>query len=241
MGEHQHAEHELFLPIQGEIEIEALGKTFKAGPGKLIYLPPKLPHTFRSNDQYQGERMILIIQPKTWSSNGGGNFDALSASVSQLSKEILFHLLIHPETKAAQALIQTLIQTTSEMLENAARTPVGNLAHLGAASHDLRLKLALSKIAESFTESIPMTVLAREAGLSLRNFNRIFVTEIGLTPKQVITSFRIEKAKRLLQGGVLSVTDVSLEVGYSSLSQFIATFRKTTGQLPSSFLPRSAG
>lgn len=241
VGEHQHVEHEIFLPIQGEIEIEALGKIMKAGPGKLIYLPPELPHIFRSNDKHQGERMILIIQPKTWSANGGGNFGALSASVSQLSKEILFHLLIHPETKAAQALIQTLIQTTSEMLENAAQAPIGNLAHLGAASTDKRLKTALTKIAESFNESISMTSLAREAGLSLRNLNRIFVTEIGMTPKQVITNYRIEKAKKLLTGGALSVTDVSLEVGYSSLSQFIATFRKATGQLPSFFLPRSAG
>lgn len=44
-------------------------------------------------------------------------------------------------------------------------------------------------------------------------------------------------AKQMLELGRNSVTEVALEVGYSSLSQFITIFRKNTGQLPASFLP----
>jgi AraC-like DNA-binding protein len=55
-----------------------------------------------------------------------------------------------------------------------------------------------------------------------------------MTPKQAITFHRIEKAKELLQKNQ-SVTDVAYEVGYSSLSQFITTFRSLTGKLPSEF------
>lgn len=43
----------------------------------------------------------------------------------------------------------------------------------------------------------------------------------------------------LLKTSGNSVTDVAYEVGYQSLSQFIATFRKITGRLPSEYL-RSA-
>jgi AraC-like DNA-binding protein len=55
-----------------------------------------------------------------------------------------------------------------------------------------------------------------------------------MTPKQVVTFHRIEKAKELLLQKQ-SVTDVAYEVGYASISQFISTFRSLTGKLPSEF------
>lgn len=59
------------------------------------------------------------------------------------------------------------------------------------------------------------------------------LNELGLTPKQILISIRIEKAQELLEKSNMPVTDVAYEVGYSSLSQFIAAFRAQTGQLPS--------
>ena len=58
-----------------------------------------------------------------------------------------------------------------------------------------------------------------------------------MTPKQVITLHRMERAKTLLSKRGQTVTDVAFEVGYSSVSQFITAFRKITGQLPSEFVP----
>ncbi len=107
--------------------------------------------------------LILIIDPKTWSSNGGGEFGALCAlcaPVSQLSKEIIFHLLLHPVSKAAKSLIQTLIHTTSEMIDSATEGLLGDLAHLGKSSQDERLHKALSSIRDSFVTSISMSELA---------------------------------------------------------------------------------
>jgi AraC-like DNA-binding protein len=57
--------------------------------------------------------------------------------------------------------------------------------------------------------------------------------EMGMTPKQFLIAARIEKAQELLLKPGSSVLNVALEVGYSSMSQFIAAFRSQTGQLPS--------
>ena len=237
VGEHQHEEHEFFLPLQGEIQIQTSDKTLKAGPGKMIYLPPGTLHSFRADSTSQGERLILISDPHAWKKYQGGQFGPSVMSSSQLCKEILFQLLIHPKTKASKALVETLIQTMSEMLEGAYRTFDGDLLHLVGQSQDERVKTALGVIEESFTTTISTEEIARKSGMSVRNFNRLFLTEVGMTPKQVITLFRIEQAKQLLSNGKQSVTDISFEVGYNSVSQFISTFRKSTGQLPSSFLP----
>lgn len=148
-----------------------------------------------------------------------------------------FQLLIHPKTKASKALVKTLIQTMSEMLEGAYRTFDGDLLHLAGQSQDERVKTALGVIEEGFMTTMSTEEIARKSAMSVRNFNRLFLTEIGMTPKQVVTLFRIEQAKQLLLNGKQSVTDIAFEVGYNSVSQFISTFRKSTGQLPSSFLP----
>ena len=95
------------------------GQDIKAKfPGKMIYLPPGTEHSFRATKHAQGERIIFILEDKIWKANQGGKFGPTSISSSQLGKEILFHLLIYPKTRAAQSLIETLVQTLSEMLES---------------------------------------------------------------------------------------------------------------------------
>ena len=235
VDEHVHDDHEFFFPLQGEIQIQTSGATLKAGPGRMTYLPPETPHSFTSDQRSQGERLILIVESPVWKRLDGGKFPAATLPASQLCKEICFQLLIHPKTRAAKSLVETLVQTLSEMLEEADPSTTSDPAHL--SSDDPRLRSALELIEENFAGTLSAASLAKASGLSVRNLNRLFLTELGLTPKQVITRHRIEHARKLLEKGDRSVTDVCFDVGYSSVSQFIATFRKHTGQVPSSVRP----
>ncbi|MBN8539068.1 MAG: helix-turn-helix domain-containing protein [Deltaproteobacteria bacterium] len=237
VGHHTHNEHEFFFPLQGEIQISVQQKTLKAGAGKLIYLPPNTTHSFKSDSASQGERVILIIDHKLWQKFDGPSVEARVLAASQLCKEIVFQLLIYPKTKAGSALIQTLIQTLAEMLEAANDSSEGDIAFFLAKTSDERMKKALQYIADEFDKNLAANSISQKAGLSVRNLNRLFLKELGMTPKQVLTSHRIQEAKKLLSKGRMTVTDTAFEVGYSSVSQFISTFRKHTGQIPSAFLP----
>jgi transcriptional regulator GlxA family with amidase domain len=176
-----------------------------------------------------------MIEATAWKKHQGGTFGPSAISASQLCKEILFQLLIHPKTKASKALIETLIQTISEMLEAAPQRDANPLHFTGQAK-DPRIKTALALLEENFHRSFSIEEIARKSGLSTRSFNRLFLTELAVTPKQAMTLYRVERAKQLLRQGKGSVTDIAFEVGYQSVSQFIATFRRHTGQLPSSLL-----
>ncbi len=242
-------EHELFLPFHGEIQI-GLGATgeLKASPGKLIYLPPEVPHSFRSSVSGEGERLICIIEEGLWKKAQGVKSGPASLPASQLLKEILFYLLVNPRTRAAHSLSLTLVETLGEMLEEPWLDPRGDtmagllregtisgtpFAHLARGSTDSRLKSALRKIENEFDQELSMQELARESGLSVRSLNRLFLSELRLTPKQLVTLYRVERARKLLAHPKATVTDVALAVGYQSLSQFISVFRRVTGQLPS--------
>ncbi len=233
---HIHQDHELFFPLQGEIQVKTQDRTFRAGQGKMLYLPPNCEHTFKSDTRSQGERLIVLISSEIWKKYGGSEYSPSITPISQLSKELLFHLLIHPETKASNALIEAVMRTTFEVLENTAIHPQGHPSHLKGLTQDSRVKQALEMMEENFQQSLSIEQIARDSAMSTRNFNRIFLTETGVTPKSALTLFRIYKAKELLSLGNLTVTDIAFEVGYNSVSLFILTFRKFTGQLPSSFL-----
>jgi AraC-like DNA-binding protein len=241
VGRHSHDEHEFFLPLQGEISVQYENIHVSAGPGRMLYVPPKTDHSFTSSAQGSGERLIWLISEKLWvkhlgaSSSQDTKFTAAAFPVSVLAKELLFYLLIHKKIEGAKYFIGALIESLIDSL-NSSCYYKGDIApeFIGASVKDQRIAKAIEFINESYN-SCSLSEVATKSGLSLRNFNRLFLKETGLGPKEYLILCRIEKAKKLLQESKLTVTDIAFEVGYNSLSKFIETFKKIVGSLPSDF------
>ncbi len=229
-----HPAHILFLPLQGEITITTPTENFSLGPGHMLYLPPHLAHSFKSSGP-AGERVIAMIDPKIRSGMRMPG-DPVLLPLSQLIKEILFYLLVHPKTTNSKSLVSVLVETLAECLSSSAQGARGLTDHLAGKSLDQRIRRVTGFLQRNLSQRISVEAVAREAGLSSRNLNRLMLKETGLTPKQFLITARIERAQDLLRAPGSSVTDVALAVGYSSLSQFIAAFRAQTGQLPSEAL-----
>jgi len=80
--------------------------------------------------------------------------------------------------------------------------------------------------------------LAREVQMSPFHFIRQFEAVFGVTPHQFRIQTRLDIAKHLLAMGHQSVTDVCMEVGFSSLGSFSALFTKRVGEAPSAYRRR---
>ena len=87
-------------------------------------------------------------------------------------------------------------------------------------------------------EPVSIRDIAREADVSQFHFIRQFEAVFGRTPHQYRIDSRIERAKNLLVAGDLSVTDVCLEVGFSSLGSFSTLFTQRIGEAPSVYRRR---
>ncbi|HPY29154.1 MAG TPA: helix-turn-helix domain-containing protein [Verrucomicrobiota bacterium] len=74
--------------------------------------------------------------------------------------------------------------------------------------------------------------LGREIGCSHFYLSRIFSTHTGQTIPQYLRQLRMDRAAELLRAGRFNVTEVALEVGYSSLSHFSQVFQETFGCCP---------
>lgn len=81
--------------------------------------------------------------------------------------------------------------------------------------------------------------LAREVQISPFHFIRQFEAVFGVTPHQFRIQSRVDLAKRLLAIGQHSVTDVCMEVGFSSLGSFSALFTRRVGETPSAYRRRA--
>ena len=81
--------------------------------------------------------------------------------------------------------------------------------------------------------------ISSKACFSRYHFLRLFRQTFAKTPHQYLVERRIEKAKELLRGERLSVTDVCFEVGFQSLGSFSSLFHKTVGHPPITYRKQS--
>lgn len=104
-----------------------------------------------------------------------------------------------------------------------------NLAHLRRA-RDL--------IEREYDRPLDVPALARAALMSPSHFARQFRAAYGETPYTYLMTRRIERAKALLRRGDLSVTEVCVAVGCTSLGSFSSRFTELVGESPSAYRAR---
>jgi AraC-like DNA-binding protein len=80
--------------------------------------------------------------------------------------------------------------------------------------------------------------MARAALMSPSLFSRRFREAYGETPYGYLQARRVERAMSLLRRGAMSVTDVCMAVGFTSLGSFSSTFTKLVGEPPSTYRAR---
>ena len=84
----------------------------------------------------------------------------------------------------------------------------------------------------TYAQPLDVAALARIACASEAHFIRTFRATFGETPHRYLQRRRVERSMFLLRESDRSVTDICLDVGFSSLGTFSRTFREIVGQSP---------
>jgi len=87
-----------------------------------------------------------------------------------------------------------------------------------------------------YSEPITRRDVASFVGLSERHLTRCFRQEMGITPITYLNRFRINQAKTLLGAGKKEITEIALDVGFSSSGYFTRVFRDEVGVSPSAYV-----
>jgi AraC-like DNA-binding protein len=91
-----------------------------------------------------------------------------------------------------------------------------------------------------YAEPLDIAALARIACVSEAHFIRTFRATFGETPHRYLQRRRVERSMFLLRESDRSVTDICLDVGFTSLGTFSRTFREIVGQSPRAYRSSSA-
>lgn len=164
----------------------------------------------------------------------GFGHDALSRGLADLCREALspddiFEMMAEGWALQALALMSRMEAKCADRPRNEAKG--------GLSSYSLRRLEEF--VRANLSESICLDELATIAGLSKRHFLRAFQESVGASPYQYVLALRIDEAKTRLRGSRETITEIALSTGFGHAQHFSTSFRRVTGETPSSFRHRA--
>lgn len=125
------------------------------------------------------------------------------------------------------------------MLEEAARPaeapqPAPAL-HGFAKARDPRVRRSLLAIERLIDQRLSLGELASLVGSTPRNLTRLFLGDLGMTPKAAQEAIRIERARRLLSDTQWPISHIAAECGFTDASHLIKRFSASQGLTPARY------
>lgn len=229
-----HARHSLSYVRRGSFGCRTLGAEHELIAGAVLVGRPGREYTATHEHHGCGDECLSItLSPEVAESLGGGSVWSLP-SVPPLRELAVLGSL-------AQAAAEG---RTGIGIDEAALAFAGRCAELAAgraARRRIDARVRRRAVAAAiWLEArcggpVRLEDAAREAGLSLFHFLRVFERVHGVTPHQYVLRLRLARAAKLLAEDCRSVTDVALEAGFADLSNFVRTFRRAAGMPPAAF------
>jgi AraC-like DNA-binding protein len=222
LDEHAHEWHQLSYAAQGALRVQAERCAWIVPPHRAVWIPAATPHTERIRGQGTLRNLYLA-----------------DAICGRLPRRCV--------VMEVPPLLRELIEFTGVLGSLDVRIPEqGNLARVivdrlaaqpGHGARPLpmpsepRVLAIASQLFENPADARSLHELAREVGASTRTAQRLFESETRLSFTRWRQRLRLlAAAEKLAQGH--SVTETALDVGYASLSAFVAAFRRELGVSP---------
>ena len=118
--------------------------------------------------------------------------------------------------------------------------PATGLGHAPPAATYARLAQVMERLQRDYPEPLRLRSLAREAGLSMAQLERLALRLYRLTPRQLLARIRLDAALGMLVGGEASIAEVAHACGYADHSAFARQFRRSTGLSPRDYRAMAA-
>ncbi|MGY1919935.1 helix-turn-helix domain-containing protein [Pseudomonas tolaasii] len=196
-------------------------------PQRAIWVPGGVPHEMHMRGD--------VIMLNTYLNEDAAERAGLQTrcqvfEVSPLLRHLLEAALnLEPSSVRQQSVLALLIDEIGAMPELPLSAPL---------PAEPRLARACQRFLEAPAQSVSLDEMAEWATMSRRTFTRHFHDNTGMTfiawRQQVCL---LEATARLSQG--VSITEVALELGFSSSSAFTAVFRRNLGDSPARYLAKS--
>lgn len=224
---HCHPRAQLIFAVSGTMSIDTDRGTWLVPPDRALWMPAGETHAITMGGDVDMRTLYLDASLPVRQQR-----DCEVLSVTPLLRELIVRAtelpVIYDETGPAAAVITLIL----DEIRGAPSLPL-NLP----MPTDRRLLRICRLVQRDLEADHPREHYAAEAGLSARSMSRLFRAETGLGFSEWRQRARLLAALGRIGGGA-RITEVALDLGYSSPGAFAQMFRRAIGVPPSRYRAR---
>ena len=253
---HYHNYIELLYGINSDAEVWCNGKTFRLKSGDLIVINSKKPHSVRSVAPKSSYIVIKFMPQILYAAEQSVfEFKYIIPFIADDEKYSKLFLKADMESSDIPRIMNTIIDEWDRRdygYEIALRVCVikvalwlirrwhietgesvfGIIDETNAAIHSIQRSIEYAQRNYSTATS---TEAAKLCSLSYSYFSRLFKRVMNKSFTEYVNGIRISESERLLVTTNKSITDIALDVGFSTTSYFIERFKKQIHLTPKQF------
>lgn len=236
---HFHEYYVIGFIENGQRYLSCKNKEYTIAPGDLLLFNPRDNHTCEQIDGKTLDYRCINIQPEIMSKvvfeiMGRDHSPYFTSQVVfhselvSLLKEL--HLMIMQEEKdfrKEELFFFLLDQLIEEYTEQDITSP--------KVEQSTEAKAICEFLEQNYMKNITLDDLSNLTGLSKYYLLRSFTKQKGISPYSYLETIRIDKAKKLLEQGVLPI-DVAFQTGFTDQSHFSNFFKKFIGLTPKQYM-----
>lgn len=208
-------------------------KTYHLHEGQAFLIFPGDLTTYKADDTHPWSYL--------WIGFDGNDCDNLLEHLG-LTKQC--HVVTSTAHKVTSELLETIVRSSPIDLANpvkrlSAITEIFSSLVSDAVPKSLHqtdpIEKALAFIHSNYQYDVRINNLADTVNMERTWLYRLFIDEMGQSPKAYLTAYRLKMAKDYLLTSQLTLTEVALTCGFSSSSAFHKHFKKASGITPKAF------
>ena len=148
-------------------------------------------------------------------------------------KKAIYNIFLSrgPEQKNEVMMVGHLYLFIAELMQEALE-----LAPHPANSSSQYVLSAIKFIQFNYFHDISIDDIAKSVGVSRSHLYRVFMSNVGQSPIDYLTNYRISEACYLLKNSNLSIAEIAVSVGFFDQFYFSRVFKKNKGVPPSKYL-----
>ena len=223
----------------GERCLSCKNRKYTVEPGDLLLFNPRDNHTCEQIDGRTLDYRCINVHPETMSKaafeiTGKDYLPYFSPAVifhselASLLREL--HMIIMEEEKDFRKeeifffLLEQLIEEFSE-----------EGIEQSGPEENRETKIICNYLEKNYMKNITLDELSGLTGLSKYYLLRSFTKQKGISPYRYLETIRIDRAKKLLEKGVLPI-EAALQTGFTDQSHFTNFFKKFIGLTPKQYM-----
>ena len=246
MVPHGHREGHLLFHVQGPAsQVVVDDVAYPLSPGQAVAVSPWQGHYYQPVDPCAPTLVLVLYIRPAWfleasrRASSSLRFGRVGVEVTDYLARLVYGIanaMLDPDLH--DPLVEDRLCTlTQGAFDQSWQWTARGSSFVGNASrgHDYRIRNALRMLQDRLGEALELDDIAREVGLSRPHFYKLFRLQVGVTPNVFLNTLRMERAIDRLSGSQVSVSEIGLDLGFSSQASFSRFFIANGVVAPSAY------